>query len=63
MQPFPMLLLISVCRDFHAAIAPVLIQQPPDKESSFFSLIHTITPSYRTIFSPEKEVGIGDQNS
>ena len=57
------LLLQSIRRDFHAAIAPVLIQQSLEKKYSFFSLIHTITPGNRTIFSPEKEVRIGDQNS
>ena len=57
------LLLVGIRRDCHAAITPVLIQQPPDKKYSFFSLIHNITPSYRTIFPPKNEVGSGDQNS
>lgn len=34
------LLLIGVRRDFPAAIAPVLVQQPLDEKYSFFSLIH-----------------------
>ena len=55
------LLFICVCRDFHAAITSVLIQQPPDEKFSFFSLVHNITPSYRTIFPPKNEVGMGDQ--
>ena len=57
------LLLIDVRRDFHAAIAPVLVQQPLDEKYSFFSLVHIITPGNRTIFPPKNEVGISDQNS
>ena len=57
------LLLISVRRDFHASIAPVLVQQPLDEKYSFFSLVHIITPGNRTIFPPKNEVGISDQNS
>ena len=57
------LLFISVYRDFHAAITPVLVQQPPDEKFSFFSLVHNITPRYRTIFPPRNEVGISDQNA
>lgn len=33
-------LLIGVRRDFPAAIAPVLVQQPLDEKYSFFSLVH-----------------------
>ena len=46
------LLFICVCRDFHSAITPVLVQQPPDEEFSFFSLVHvvhSITSDDRTI--------------
>lgn len=34
------LLLPGIRRDFHAAIALVLVQQPLDEEYSFFSLVH-----------------------
>ena len=44
-------------------MAPVLVQQPLDEECSFFSLIHQIIPSYRTIFLSENKVGVRNQNS
>ena len=37
------LLLIGIRRNFHAAIAPVLVQQPLDEKYSFFSLVHLMT--------------------
>ena len=51
------LLFIGILRDFHAAIAPVLVQQPLDEKYSFFGLVHMLF-SYTKIARPFAERAI-----